>query len=100
MTDKYIPKSPWNVYPKGDNPADYSVWNEEDNFLRPDDPETRLAIARVLSAAPDLLESLEEVTSWAFKDTRRCKVTMTEKIQSLNRAAVAVRKAHGEGGTK
>ncbi len=37
-----------------------------------------------------LREALEDVLRWAGKDKRRCKYTVTEMLESLNRAAAAL----------
>lgn len=54
------------------------------------------ANARLIAAAPQLLEALGDIASWAGKDKRRMARrgwTAEKEIASLNRAAAAIRAA-------
>lgn len=67
---KHTP-APWVCYPSGTNDALYSVLDQHANWLTTDD-DVHEANARLIAAAPDLLEALEEQVDECFDD--RCEM--------------------------
>ena len=99
---KYTP-GPWRLYFIGPaSTPDWYIESDEQGIVRiPDNPalrERQKANARLIAAAPEMLEALEGLSRWVAKGIENGAFdnTVGNAVADYNRANAIIKKAKGE----
>lgn len=95
MSSKHTP-GPWSANPGSNSDSHYMVFKADGNFLTLDDEQHEYN-ARLIAAAPELLEALKTMTDEYAASMRDAGVThYPEALAIVRQARAVISKAKGE----